>query len=148
MDSATAERAQALLDQLGVGNVAECHRQAFQASRGHAIDVGIDGDIGLVVRFEHLADHPPDAAEAEDHHLGCIALLERACELLVRTPGPVTAICDETGFASLGSFSSRFHQLVGESPTAYRDRWARRGSQHVPGCYLFMKGAVDPTVAR
>lgn len=48
------------------------------------------------------------------------------------------------GFASLGSFSSRFSQLVGESPTAYRDRWAARGAAHVPGCYLFMHGGLDP----
>jgi hypothetical protein len=37
------------------------------------------------------------------------------------------------GFASLGSFSARFSQLVGESPTAYRDRWAAQGGPHVPG---------------
>jgi hypothetical protein len=48
------------------------------------------------------------------------------------------------GFASLGSFSSRFTQLVGENPSAYRDRWAARGGPHVPGCYLFMCGVLDP----
>jgi AraC-like DNA-binding protein len=49
------------------------------------------------------------------------------------------------GFASLGSFSARFTQVVGESPTAYRNRWAARGGPHVPGCYLFMRGALDPS---
>ena len=33
---------------------------------------------------------------------------------------------------------------VGESPTAYRDRWAARGGPHIPGCYLFMRGVLDP----
>jgi hypothetical protein len=33
---------------------------------------------------------------------------------------------------------------VGESPTAYRDRWAARGGAHVPGCFLFMRGVLDP----
>jgi hypothetical protein len=33
---------------------------------------------------------------------------------------------------------------VGETPTAYRDRWAARGGARVPGCYLFMKGVLDP----
>jgi AraC-like DNA-binding protein len=42
------------------------------------------------------------------------------------------------GFSSLGSFSVKFSQLVGESPTAYRDRYARAGVPHIPGCYLFM----------
>jgi hypothetical protein len=49
------------------------------------------------------------------------------------------------GFSSLGSFSSRFAQLVGESPTAYRDRWAAQGGPHIPGCYLFMRGVLDPS---
>jgi hypothetical protein len=44
----------------------------------------------------------------------------------------------------MGSFSSRFRQIVGETPTAYRDRWAARGGPHVPGCYLFMRGVLDP----
>lgn len=33
---------------------------------------------------------------------------------------------------------------VGESPTGYRNRWAARGGPHVPGCYLFMCGVLDP----
>src|SRR6202035_4739442 len=52
----------------------------------------------------------------------------------------VTGVCLLVGFASLGSFSARFTQVVGESPTAYRNRWAARGGPHVPGCYLFMRG--------
>ena len=47
------------------------------------------------------------------------------------------------GFSSLGSFSSRFKELVGETPTAYRDRWAAAGGPHIPGCYLFMRGVDD-----
>ena len=45
------------------------------------------------------------------------------------------------GFSSLGSFSTRFTAIVGENPTAYRDRWAARGGARIPGCYLFMRGA-------
>ena len=70
--------------------------------------------------------------------------IERAQDLLRHANLTVTEICMLVGFASLGSFSSRFTQLVGESPTAYRDRWAAKGGPHVPGCYLFMRGAVDP----
>jgi hypothetical protein len=53
---------------------------------------------------------------------------------------------DAIGFSSLGSFSARFTQLVGETPTAYRDRWAAAGGARVPGCYLFMCGVLDPGV--
>jgi AraC-like DNA-binding protein len=70
--------------------------------------------------------------------------MERAQDLLRNANLTVTEICVAVGFASLGSFSARFTELVGESPTAYRDRWAARGGAHVPGCYLFMRGVLDP----
>jgi AraC-like DNA-binding protein len=70
--------------------------------------------------------------------------IERAQDLLRGANLTVTEVCMLVGFASLGSFSSRFTALVGESPTAYRNRWAARGGAHVPGCYLFMKGVLDP----
>jgi AraC-like DNA-binding protein len=70
--------------------------------------------------------------------------IERAQDLLRAANLTVTEVCMLVGFSSLGSFSSRFAQLVGESPTAYRDRWAARGGPHIPGCYLFMRGVLDP----
>jgi len=70
--------------------------------------------------------------------------IERAQDLLRAANLTVTEVCMLVGFSSLGSFSSRFAQLVGETPTAYRDRWAARGGARVPGCYLFMKGVLDP----
>jgi AraC-like DNA-binding protein len=72
--------------------------------------------------------------------------VERAQDLLRSANLTVTEICMAVGFASLGSFSGRFAELVGESPTAYRDRWAARGGAHVPGCYLFMRGVLDPRI--
>ena len=69
--------------------------------------------------------------------------IERAQDLLRVANLTVTEVCMAVGFASLGSFSARFRQLVGESPTAYRDRWATRGGPHVPGCFLFMRGVLN-----
>jgi len=69
--------------------------------------------------------------------------VERAQDLLRVANLTVTEVCCAVGFASLGSFSARFTQLVGESPTAYRNRWAARGGARVPGCYLFMCGVLD-----
>jgi transcriptional regulator GlxA family with amidase domain len=66
--------------------------------------------------------------------------IERAQDLLRSANLTVTEVCMLVGFTSLGSFSSRFTELVGESPIAYRNRWAARGGPHVPGCYLFMRG--------
>src|SRR5215471_12175587 len=68
--------------------------------------------------------------------------IERAQDLLRAANLTVTEVCMLVGFASLGSFSARFTQLVGESPTSYRDRWAARGGPHVPGCFLFIRGVL------
>ncbi|GAA3069916.1 helix-turn-helix transcriptional regulator [Streptomyces roseofulvus] len=48
--------------------------------------------------------------------------IERAKALLRRGDLSVTDVCMEVGCTSLGSFSSRFTQLVGETPSAYRAR--------------------------
>ena len=70
--------------------------------------------------------------------------IERAQDLLRAANLTVTEICMIVGFRSVGSFSARFSALVGESPTAYRDRWARAGAPHIPGCFLFRSGVVSP----
>jgi AraC-like DNA-binding protein len=59
--------------------------------------------------------------------------IERAKSLLRRGDLSVTEVCFEVGCSSLGSFSARFTQLVGETPTAYRarDHSALAG---IPGC--------------
>ena len=62
--------------------------------------------------------------------------IHRAKELLVTTPMPVTEICDAVGFQRLGSFSSLFKRLTGETPAAYRLR--RRREPYIPGCYVRM----------
>src|SRR5262245_28072953 len=71
--------------------------------------------------------------------------IERAQDLLRSANLTITEVCMLVGFASLGSFSARFTQLVGEHPTAYRKRWASKGAPHIPGCYLFMRGVFDLT---
>jgi AraC-like DNA-binding protein len=59
--------------------------------------------------------------------------IERAKALLRHGDVSVTEACLAVGCMSLGSFSARFTQLVGETPTAYRarDHGALAG---VPGC--------------
>ena len=48
--------------------------------------------------------------------------VERAMALLRDTERPVTEVCLDVGFASLGTFSRTFRAIVGESPSAYRRR--------------------------
>ncbi len=48
--------------------------------------------------------------------------IERAKALLRRGDMSVTDVCMAVGCSSLGSFSARFTELVGETPSAYRAR--------------------------
>ncbi|MET9912538.1 helix-turn-helix transcriptional regulator [Streptomyces sp. NPDC006476] len=59
--------------------------------------------------------------------------VERAKTLLRRGDLTVTEVCFAVGCTSLGSFSSRFTELVGESPSAYRAR-SHEESAEIPPC--------------
>src|SRR5688572_7331018 len=58
--------------------------------------------------------------------------IERAKALLRRGDLSVTEVCFAVGCKSLGSFSSRFTELVGESPSAYRAR--PHDDEPIPPC--------------
>jgi AraC-like DNA-binding protein len=63
--------------------------------------------------------------------------LERAAAMLRTTDGSVADICIAVGLTSIGSFTTSFTRMFGQSPTAYRASfppaatWAR-----VPACVL------------
>src|SRR5699024_3588785 len=50
--------------------------------------------------------------------------IERAMALLRRGDLSVTDVCFEVGCSSLGTFSTRFTELVGVPPSVYRERHA------------------------
>src|SRR5881409_4509489 len=59
--------------------------------------------------------------------------IERAMALLRRGDLSVTEVCFEVGCSSLGTFSTRFTELVGMPPSAYR-RDAAGAMDGVPPC--------------
>jgi AraC-like DNA-binding protein len=61
--------------------------------------------------------------------------IERAMALLRGSDLSVTEICFEVGFSSLGTFSTRFTELVGEPPSSYR-RDAIGEMAGVPPCVV------------
>ncbi|MCX4234391.1 helix-turn-helix transcriptional regulator [Streptomyces sp. NPDC020707] len=63
--------------------------------------------------------------------------MERAKALLRRGDLSVTEVCFAVGCTSLGSFSSRFTELVGETPSAYRARSHEPGAS-IPACVAKM----------
>ncbi len=72
--------------------------------------------------------------------------IERAQDLLRSTNLTVTEVCFAVGFSSLGSFSTRFAQIVGESPRAFQHRYGGNAPR-IPGCYLFMSGYLERNTA-
>jgi AraC-like DNA-binding protein len=103
-----------------------------------------------------LTDLAAAAGVSKYHFLRCFAAtygktpgvylaerrIERAQDLLRATNLTVTEVCLLVGYTSLGSFSSKFRQLVGVSPSEYQTLFAD-GPPHIPGCYVFMRGLSD-----
>jgi len=97
-----------------------------------------------------------EAGVSKYHFLRCFAVtygktpavylaerrIERAQDLLRATNLTVTEVCMLVGYSSLGSFSSKFRDLVGLSPSEYQASFAN-GAPHIPGCYVFMHGLSD-----
>ncbi|MEU8134077.1 helix-turn-helix transcriptional regulator [Streptodolium elevatio] len=59
--------------------------------------------------------------------------IERAMALLRRGDMSVTEVCFAVGCQSLGTFSTRFAELVGMPPSAYRQR-AAQATEGMPSC--------------
>jgi AraC-like DNA-binding protein len=71
--------------------------------------------------------------------------IERAMSLLRRGELSVTEVCFEVGCSSLGTFSTRFTELVGMPPSAYR-REAAQATAGMPPCVA--KQVTKPVRAR
>jgi AraC-like DNA-binding protein len=114
----------------------------------------IDRDYAEPLDLDTLAE---TANVSKYHFLRCFAAtygrtpaaylaerrIERAQDLLRATNLTVTEICHLVGYASLGSFSSRFRELVGVTPSAYQAEFAASGIPPIPGCFVFMHGLSD-----
>lgn len=59
--------------------------------------------------------------------------IERAMALLRRGDLSVTEVCFEVGCSSLGTFSTRFTELVGVPPSVYRQQ-AASATEGMPSC--------------
>ncbi|MFJ9826532.1 helix-turn-helix transcriptional regulator [Streptomyces sp. NPDC101160] len=70
--------------------------------------------------------------------------IERAEEMLRTADLTVTEICNLVGFSSLGTFSTRFKQQTGLSPSEYRARHVGRGTALIPGCFALLYAGAFP----
>jgi AraC-like DNA-binding protein len=73
--------------------------------------------------------------------------IERAMALLQRGDLSVTEVCFEVGCSSLGTFSTRFTELVGVPPSVYR-RESREPTEGVSSVVAGVPSVVSKRVAR
>lgn len=66
-------------------------------------------------RFKRLFGQPP-------HEYLYYRRIERAKWLLRTSEKSVTEICHAVGYSSIGTFTTTFVRLVGETPTAHREK--------------------------
>ncbi|HEY6968908.1 MAG TPA: AraC family transcriptional regulator [Candidatus Angelobacter sp.] len=64
--------------------------------------------------------------------------MDRAKSLLLSGNMSVTEICMEVGYTSLGSFSLKFHSMVGRAPTDYQREARRIFGYSAPWRILFL----------
>ena len=106
-------------------------RDAMDRAYAEPLDIAALASIALVSEAHFIRTFRSVFGETPHRYLQR-RRVERAMFLLRTTERPVTDICFETGFGSLGTFSRTFTAIVGESPTEYR----RRGVVHpVPSCF-------------
>jgi AraC-like DNA-binding protein len=92
-------------------------------------ELGVSGSRFLR-RFRALFGATPHALQSE-------ARMVRACVLLRESTLPVTDICFEVGYQSLGSFSATFSRHMGCSPRAFR-ALAGQGPDSPHDCFARM----------
>lgn len=104
-------------------------RDFLHAHVGSPISLGQVADVACLSPF-HLLRTFQAAFRQTPHQYLQQCRLERAKFLLEKTKIPVTAICLDCGFSSLGSFSALFHKQCGMSPRAWRASRGLAGAQN------------------
>src|SRR5688500_9400019 len=112
-------------------------RDGMDRSYAGALDIGALADSVHLSRAHFIRSFREAIGERPNRYLQR-RRVERAMSLLRETDRPVSEICLEVGFWSLGTFSRTFRDIVGCSPRAYRQREqaAPRAAIRagVPGC--------------
>src|SRR5690242_18559206 len=101
-----------------------------------ALDLGAMADEAGFSRYHFARSFKETFGETPGAYL-TRRRIERAKNLLRSANLTVTEVCMLVGFSSVGSFSARFRELVGMSPSEYqRQQAALGGPPAIPGCFL------------
>ncbi len=110
-------------------------REFDQPLNVEALARGVDMSAG------HLSRQFKEAFGESPYSYLMTRRIERAMALLRRGDRTVTEVCFEVGCSSLGTFSTRFTELVGVPPSVYR-REAAGATDGIPPCLV--KQATRP----
>ncbi len=88
----------------------------------HYADKLLVADVARIAHLSpaHFARSFRQAFGETPHEYIMSRRLERAAFLLRHTDYPVSRICSEVGLRSVGSFTTAFGKVFGESPASYR----------------------------
>jgi AraC-like DNA-binding protein len=115
-------------------NLAELRRVRDRIDREYAQPLDVEALArGVNVSAGHLSREFRLAYGESPYSYLMTRRIERAMALLRRGDLSVTEVCFEVGCLSLGTFSTRFTELVGMSPTTYRSQEAR-ATAGMPSC--------------
>lgn len=83
------------------------------------IDLGQLADVAIMSPFHFVRTFREQTGVPPGKFLGALRV-EAAKRLLIETDEPILDICYRVGYSSLGSFSTRFTEMVGLSPGRFR----------------------------
>src|ERR671933_421660 len=94
-------------------------RDAMDRTYAQPLDVAAIARIAIVSEAHFIRTFRATFGETPHRYLQR-RRVERSLFLLRETDRSITDICLDVGFSSLGTFSRTFHEIMGESPSAYR----------------------------
>ena len=122
---AIEERATASSGDARLRDLALLRRVRDRIDREFAQPLDVEGlALGVHMSAGHLSRQFRGAYGESVYQYLMTRRIERAMALLRIGESRVTDVCFEVGFSSLGTFSTRFCELVGVPPSVYRDRGA------------------------
>ena len=106
-------------------------RDAMDRTYAQPLDIAVLAAIAYVSEAHFIRTFRATFGETPHRYLQR-RRVERSMFLLRETDRNVTDICLDVGFTSLGTFSRTFREIVGQSPTEYRNGAAVKS---VPTCF-------------
>lgn len=123
-------------DQQRLKDLARLRRVRDRMDREYAQPLNVEAlAAGVNMSAGHLSRQFRAAYVESPYSYLMTRRIERAMALLRRGDLSVTEVCFEVGCQSLGTFSTRFTELVGVPPSVYRQQAAdRQPVAEIPSC--------------